>query len=153
MKPLRSSLTTPARARIAPPEPPTHARPSRTLLIYRGVNAMAESIIGLYKSECITLEGPWRTVEDVELATLSWVHWWNTQRILEPIGDVPPVEFEAAFYAARERGSDANERTAIAAASTTPLRSNMSGIVEVDNASRTPRTLRRAVTTANPETT
>jgi putative transposase len=60
-------------------------------------NAMAESIIGLYKSECITLEGPWRTVEDVELATLSWVHWWNTPRILEPIGDVPPVEFEAAW--------------------------------------------------------
>jgi putative transposase len=60
-------------------------------------NAMAESIIGLYKNECITLEGPWRTVEDVELATLSWVHWWNTQRILEPIGDVPPVEFEAAW--------------------------------------------------------
>jgi putative transposase len=60
-------------------------------------NAMAESIIGLYKSECITLDGPWRTPEDVELATLSWVHGWNTQRILEPIGDVPPVEFEAAW--------------------------------------------------------
>jgi putative transposase len=60
-------------------------------------HAMAESIIGLYKSECITLDGPWRTAEDVELATLSWVHWWNTQRILEPIGDVPPVEFEAAW--------------------------------------------------------
>ena len=58
---------------------------------------MAESIIGLYKNELITTEGPWRSVEDVELATLSWVHWWNTQRILEPIGGVPPVEFEATW--------------------------------------------------------
>lgn len=59
-------------------------------------NAMAESIIGLYKSELIHNErrGPWRTVEDVELATLTWVHWWNTQRLLEPIGNIPPVEFE-----------------------------------------------------------
>jgi putative transposase len=68
-------------------------------------NAMAESIIGLYKSECIRLEGPWRTVEDVELATLSWVHWWNNQRILEPIGDVSPVEFENAWHAQHQRES------------------------------------------------
>jgi putative transposase len=60
-------------------------------------NAMAESIIGLYKSELIYNEtqGPWRTVEDVELATLAWVDWWNKRRLLEPIGDVPPVELEA----------------------------------------------------------
>lgn len=57
-------------------------------------NAMAESIIGLYKNELIHPRGPWRTVDDVELATLSWVHWWNTQRLLEPIGHVPPVEKE-----------------------------------------------------------
>ena len=59
-------------------------------------NALAESVNGLYKSELIynEHEGPWRTVEDVELATLSWVHWWNTERLLEPIGYVPPVEFE-----------------------------------------------------------
>jgi putative transposase len=57
-------------------------------------NAMAETIIGLYKTECIRAEGPWRTVDDVELATLAWVHWWNTQRLLEPLGYVPPVEFE-----------------------------------------------------------
>lgn len=52
-------------------------------------NALAESINGLYKSEPIYNEpqGPWRTVEDVELATLSLVHWWNTTRILEPIGN------------------------------------------------------------------
>jgi putative transposase len=59
-------------------------------------NALAESVIGLYKTELIYNEtqGPWRTVEDVELATLGWVHWWNTKRLLEPIGHVPPVEFE-----------------------------------------------------------
>jgi putative transposase len=59
-------------------------------------NAMAESINGLYKNEVIynPTQGPWRTVEDVELATLSWVHWWNTVRLLEPIGYVPPAEFE-----------------------------------------------------------
>jgi len=67
-------------------------------------NAMAESIIGLYKSELIYNErqGPWRTVEDVELATLGWVHWWNTSRLLEPIGNVPPAEFEANWREARE---------------------------------------------------
>ena len=62
-------------------------------------NAMAESINGLYKSELIHNEtmGPWRTVDDVELATLGWVHWWNHERILEPIGNVPPAEFEATW--------------------------------------------------------
>ena len=62
-------------------------------------NALAESVFGLYKAELITLQGPWRTIEDVELATLSWVHWWNTQRLHSAIGDVPPAEFEAAHYA------------------------------------------------------
>jgi len=57
-------------------------------------NAMAESIIGLYKAELITAQAPWKTIEDVELATLSWVHWWNTRRLLEPIGDIPPIEYE-----------------------------------------------------------
>jgi len=67
-------------------------------------NAMAESIIGLYKSELITMQGPWRTIEDVELATLSWVHWWNTRRLLEPIGDIPPVEYESNWRQANTRG-------------------------------------------------
>jgi putative transposase len=62
-------------------------------------NAMAESIIGLYKGELITMRGPWRSMDDVELATLSWVHWWNTSRLHSAIGNVPPVEFEAAHYA------------------------------------------------------
>lgn len=64
-------------------------------------NAMAESIIGLYKAELITMQGPWRTIEDVELATLTWVHWWNTSRLLEPIGDIPPVEYETSWKATR----------------------------------------------------
>jgi putative transposase len=67
-------------------------------------NAMAESINGLYKSELIhnQIQGPWRTVEDVELATLGWVHWWNTTRLLEPIGNIPPAEFEANWNRAQE---------------------------------------------------
>jgi len=57
-------------------------------------NAMAESVIGLYKAELITAQGPWRTVDDVELATLGWVDWWNTRRLHSAIGHVPPTEFE-----------------------------------------------------------
>jgi putative transposase len=61
-------------------------------------NAMAETVIGLYKSELITLHGPWRTVEDVELATLAWVDWWNNRRLHSAIGHIPPAEHEAAYY-------------------------------------------------------
>jgi putative transposase len=66
-------------------------------------NALAETINGLYKSELIYNEtqGPWRTVEDVELATLSWVHWFNTKRLLEPIGGIPPAELEALWLDAQ----------------------------------------------------
>jgi putative transposase len=66
-------------------------------------NALAETAIGLYKTELIRGPGqrPWRTVEDVELATLAWVHWHNTTRLHSYLGDVPPAEFEAAFYAAQ----------------------------------------------------
>lgn len=62
-------------------------------------NAMAESVIGLFKTEVIHRLGPWRGVEDVEFATLEWVAWFNSARLLEPLGYVPPSEFEAAFYA------------------------------------------------------
>ena len=65
-------------------------------------NALAETVIGLYKAELITMQGPWRTIEDVELATLGWVHWWNTTRLHSAIGNVPPAEFEAAHYAAQQ---------------------------------------------------
>jgi putative transposase len=62
-------------------------------------NAMAESIIGLFKTEVIHPKGPWRHLEAVEFATLTWVDWFNTRRLLEPIGYVPPAEYEAAYYA------------------------------------------------------
>jgi transposase InsO family protein len=61
-------------------------------------NALAESVIGLYKTEEIYRRGPWKGVEDVEFATLEWVAWYNTRRLLEPIGYVPPDEFERAYY-------------------------------------------------------
>ena len=65
-------------------------------------NALAESIIGLYKTEVIRRRGPWRTIEAVEFATLEWVDWFNNRRLLEPIGNVPPVEFERAYYQRKE---------------------------------------------------
>jgi len=61
-------------------------------------NAMAESVIGLFKTEVIRRLGPWRHLEAVEFATLTWIDWFNTRRLLEPIGDVPPAEFEARYY-------------------------------------------------------
>jgi hypothetical protein len=60
---------------------------------------MAESVIGLYKAEVIRHEGPWKGLEEVEFATLEWVDWFNNTRLLEPIGYVPPAEFEEANYA------------------------------------------------------
>lgn len=61
-------------------------------------NALAESVIGLFKTEVIQRRGPWRTVETVEFATLEWVDWFNTRRLLEPIGYVPPAEYEVRYY-------------------------------------------------------
>ena len=61
-------------------------------------NAMAESIIGLFKTESIWPRGPWKNIDEVEYATLEWVDWYNNKRLLGPIGDIPPVEFEAAYY-------------------------------------------------------
>jgi len=61
-------------------------------------NALAESIIGLFKTEIIQRKGPWRHLEAVEFATLTWVDWFNNRRLLEPIGYVPPAEYEASYY-------------------------------------------------------
>ena len=61
-------------------------------------NALAESIIGLFKTEVIRRRGPWRGLEDVEFATLQWVDWFNNRRLLEPLGHRPPAEFEQAYY-------------------------------------------------------
>jgi putative transposase len=68
-------------------------------------NALAESFNGLYKAELIHRKGPWRNVEHTELATLTYVDWFNNQRIHESLDHVTPVEFEAAYYALNESDS------------------------------------------------
>jgi putative transposase len=61
-------------------------------------NALAESVIGLFKSEVIHHRGPWHSLDRVEYATLEWVDWFNNRRLLEPIGNIPPTEFELMYY-------------------------------------------------------
>ncbi len=61
-------------------------------------NALAETVIGLYKTEVIRRRGPWRNLDAVELATLVWVDWFYNRRLLEPIGNIPPVELETAYH-------------------------------------------------------
>jgi putative transposase len=66
-------------------------------------NALAETVNGYYKAELVrgpTRPGPWKTIEDLELATLGWVHWHNTSRLHGYLGNIPPAEYEQAFYAA-----------------------------------------------------
>ncbi|MFV0284690.1 MAG: integrase core domain-containing protein, partial [Castellaniella sp.] len=77
-----------------------HARkgPKRLLDRHRSINALAETINGLYKTELIHRRGPWKTKAAVELATLEWVAWFNHQRLLESIGDIPPAEAEQRYY-------------------------------------------------------
>jgi putative transposase len=65
-------------------------------------NALAESVIGLFKTEVIRRKGPWKSLESVEYATLEWVDWFNNRRLLESIGHIPPVELESAYYAMEE---------------------------------------------------
>lgn len=80
------------------------ARPSIGTVADSFDNALAETTNGLYKTECVY--GPdtvgWDDVDELELATLSWVHWFNEQRLHGHCDDVPPAEFEAAFYAAQQ---------------------------------------------------
>jgi putative transposase len=66
-------------------------------------NALAETINGLYKTELIKPGKPWRTIDDVELATAQWVHWFNHSRLYEYCGDIPPVDLEMAYYARNQR--------------------------------------------------
>jgi putative transposase len=66
-------------------------------------NALAETINGLYKTELIKPGKPWRTIDDVELATAQWVHWFNHQRLYQYCGDIPPADLEAAYYAQHRR--------------------------------------------------
>ena len=60
------------------------------------------TIFGIYKAELIHRKGPWRSLEDVEFATLEWVDWFNNRRLLEPLGYLPPAEFEDAYYRSQE---------------------------------------------------
>lgn len=61
-------------------------------------DALAETVIGLFKTELIRRRAPWRSLEAVEFATLEWVDWFNHRRLLEPIGNIPPAEAEAQYY-------------------------------------------------------
>lgn len=74
-------------------------------------NALAETINGLYKAEVIHRRGPWKTRESVELATLEWVSWFNNQRLLEPIGYVPPAEYEAYYYRQQKQCQQQQSKT------------------------------------------
>jgi len=65
-------------------------------------NALAETIIGLFKTEVIHRRGPWRTIDEVEYAALEWVDWFNHRRLLEPIGNIPPAEKEQVYYQQQE---------------------------------------------------
>ena len=71
-------------------------RPLDQFLTYRGINALAESVSFLFKTELMRGpgRGPWRTIDDLELATLTWAHWHNNERLHSYLGDIPPVEFE-----------------------------------------------------------
>ena len=66
-------------------------------------NALAETINGLYKTEVIRRKGPWKNIDDVEFATLEWVDWFNNRRLLEPIGDIPPAEYEMLYWTGNHR--------------------------------------------------
>ncbi|QGU27777.1 hypothetical protein D7D94_08915 [Microbacterium oryzae] len=61
-------------------------------------NALAESVVGLYKTECVKIDGPFRGADDLELATLSWVHWFNENRLHSSIGYLTPIEKENEYY-------------------------------------------------------
>jgi putative transposase len=72
------------------------------LTIYRSINALAETIIGLYKTELVRNKGPWRGLDDLELATLEWVDWFNHRRLYHDLGRIPPAEFETNYYRQKE---------------------------------------------------
>jgi putative transposase len=69
-------------------------------------NALAEAVNSLYKAELIGPRGPWRTAEQVELATLAWVRWWNQQRLHSAINDIPPAEHEARYYREHQQSKE-----------------------------------------------
>ncbi len=102
-------------------------------------NALAEAVNNLYKTELIygpQQHGPWKTIVDVELATLGWVHWHNTQRLHGYLGDIPPVEFEAAYHATRESVSQPIGATDTLATRSDRVSTHLSDRDELDTAAR-----------------
>jgi putative transposase len=74
------------------------------LAIYRSINALAESVIGLFKTELIGRNSPFRAhparkIDDIEYATMDWIDWYNNRRLHSVLGYIPPEEFEATYYA------------------------------------------------------
>ena len=80
-------------------------RPHDQFLTYRGINVLAESFNGQFKAELIHRKGPWRNIEHVEWATLTYIDWFNRRRIHESLDHVTPTEFEDAYYALNESES------------------------------------------------
>jgi transposase InsO family protein len=72
--------------------PPIHPR------VLSDTRALAEAVNGLYKAEVIHRQGPWRSLEHVELATAAWVDWWNSNRLHSALAHIPPADFEARYY-------------------------------------------------------
>ena len=78
-------------------------------------NALAETIIGLYKAELVRNRGPWRGLDDIEYATLEWVDWFNHRRLFEAHGHIPPAEFEEIYYRQQRSGQQAETQTKLPA--------------------------------------
>ncbi len=87
---------------ILPPFPGLTGKRGKFIALYRSINALAEAVNGLYKTELIRRQAPWRTVEQVELATLEYVWWCNNQRLHGELGYRTPAEAEAQYYAGLE---------------------------------------------------
>ena len=93
--------------------PPSSAAPRRASedAERSHVGPQAESVIGLFKTELIKPRGPWRTAEQVELATMEYVGWFKHRRLYEACGDVPPAELEAAYYSQNAVLTEAGQTT------------------------------------------
>ena len=74
-------------------------------------NALAETIIGLYKTELVRNRGPWCGLNDLEYATLEWIDWFNHRRLFEAHGQIPPAEFEENYYRQKRSGQQAETQT------------------------------------------
>jgi putative transposase len=74
-------------------------------------NALAETTIGLYKTELIKPRGPWKTADQVEVATLEWIDWYNHHRLHQACGDIPPAELETAHHRRQAALAEAGHST------------------------------------------